>query len=163
MKNKKLKDERILQLNNKIQSEAYLLVLFLAIISVFIKSYVMDMPFTQYAAELGIIILSIAYIAIRSMLIGYDFMNNSKNKKAPTILIIFISSLAISIVNGIRNFSLYGDKYTGILDGLFISVLAVTFIYAVIFISVVFVILSFLNAKGQQRIENKLKEDEISE
>lgn len=35
--NQKNKDERVLQLNSKIQSEAYLIVLFLATVSVFIK------------------------------------------------------------------------------------------------------------------------------
>lgn len=158
MKRKKIKDERVLQLNNKIQSEAYLIVLFLAVVSVFIKSYVMDMSFSQYAFEFGIIILSIAYIAVRSMLVGYDFMNNSKSGKVSTVWTILISSLAITIINGIRNYSLYGDKYTGILDGLFISVLVVTFISAAIFNSVVFVILYFFNMKGQQRIEKKLNE-----
>lgn len=160
MKSKKIKDERVLQLNNKIQSEAYLIVLFLTVVSVFIKSYVMDMSFSQYAFELGIIILSIAYIAVRSMLVGYDFMNNSKSGKVSTVSTILILSLAISIINGIRNYSLYGDKYTGILDGLFISVLVVTFISAAIFISVVFVILYCFNMKGQQRIEKKLNEGE---
>lgn len=157
MKSKKIKDERVLQLNNKIQSEAYLIVLFLTVVSVFIKSYVMDMSFSQYAVELGIIILSIAYIAVRSMLVGYDFMN-IKSGKVSTVWTILISSLAISIINGIRNYSLYGDKYTGILDGFFVSVLVVTFISAAIFISVVFVILYCFNMKGQQRIEKKLNE-----
>jgi len=157
MKSKKIKDERVLQLNNKIQSEAYLIVIFLAAVSVFIKSYVMDMSFSQYAFELGIIILSIAYIVVRSMLVGYDFMN-SKSGKVSTVWTILISSLTISIINGIRNYSLYGDKYTGILDGLFISVLVVTFISAAIFNSVVFVILCCFNMKGQQRIEKKLNE-----
>jgi len=158
MKRKKIKDERVLQLNNKIQSEAYLIVLFLAVVSVFIKSYVMDMSFSQYAFELGIIILSTVYIVVRSMLVGYDFMNNSKSGKVSTVWTILILSLAITIINGIRNYSLYGDKYTGILDGLFISVLVVTFISAAIFNSVVFVILYFFNMKGQQKIEKKLNE-----
>ncbi|MBU3204340.1 hypothetical protein LGK99_11215 [Clostridium algidicarnis] len=160
MKSKKIKDERVLQLNNKIQSEAYIIVLFLTIVSVFIKSYVMDMPFLQYAVEIGIIILSTVYIAIRSMVVGYDFMNNSKSGKVSAVSIILVSSLAISIMNGIRNYSLYSDKYTGVLDGLFISVLVVTFISSTIFIAAIFVILYCFNMKGQQRIEKKLNEED---
>lgn len=158
MKIKKIKDERVLQLNNKIQSEAYFVVLWLAAASVFIKSYVMDMPFSQYAVEFGIIILSTVYIVIRSMLVGYDFMNNFKGQKVSIVSTILVSSLAISVINGIRNYSLYGDKYTGILDGLFISVLAVTFISATVFISVVLAILYWFNMKGQERIEKKLND-----
>lgn len=154
------KDERVLQLNNKIQSEAYLIVIFLLLISIFIKYYVMDMSLSQYAVELGVIVLSIVYIAIRSMLVGYDFMKNSKGGKVSKVSIILISSLAISIINGIRNYSQYGDKYIGILDGLFIAVLVVTFISAAIFMSVIFFVLYYLNMKGQQRIEKQIIEDD---
>lgn len=161
MKMKQIKDERVLQLNNKIQSEAYLIVLFLAAASVFIKSYVLDMSFSQYAVELGIIILSTAYIVVRSMLVGYNFMNNSKRGKVLTGSAILALSLAISIINGIKNYSLYGDKYTGIFDGLFIAVLVVTFISAAVFNSVVFALLYWFNVKGQQRIEKKLTDEDI--
>lgn len=158
MKSKKIKDERVIQLNNKIQSEAYLIVLFFAIVSVFIKSYMMEMAFLQYAVEFGIIILSIVYITIRSMLTGHEFMDNSKSGTMLTILAIVILSIVISIVNGIRNYSLYGDKYNGIMDRFFISVLVVTFISAIIFNSVALGILYWFNLIGQQRIEKKLNE-----
>jgi len=160
MKNKKIKDERIVQLNNKIQSEAYVLVISLAAISIYIKSYVMDLGFSQFVVEFGIIFLSIAYIAVRSMLIGHDLMNNSNGGKAFTITSILALSLAISIINGIRNYALYGDKYSGVFDGLFISVLVITFISAAIFISVGFAILFWFNQLGQKRIEKILKEGE---
>lgn len=160
MKNKKIKDERVLQLNNKIQSEAYLLVLFLAAASIFIKSYVMDMPFSQYTVELGMIILSTVYIAVRGMLLGYNFLNNSKSGKIVTVSAILISSFSISIINGIKNYSIYGNKYRGIFDGHFIAVLVITFFSAVIFISVLFAILYWFNRKGQQMIEKKLNEED---
>jgi uncharacterized membrane protein len=157
MKIKKIKDERVLQLNNKIQSEAYFVVLFLLAASVFIKVYVMDMSFSQYAFELGIILLSTAYITVRSMFVGYSFMDTSKSGKISAILAL---SLAICIINGIRNYSLYGYKYTGIFDGHFIAVLLITFISQAVFISVVFTILYWLNRIGQQRIEKKLNEED---
>ena len=157
MKIKKIKDERVLQLNNKIQSEAYFVVLFLLAASVFIKVYVMDMSFSQYAFELGIILLSTAYITVRSMFVGYNFMDTSKSGKVSAILAL---SLFISIINGIRNYSLYGHKYTGIFDGHFIAVLLFTFISQAVFISVVFTILYWLNRIGQQRIEKKLNEED---
>lgn len=160
MKIKKIKDERVLQLKNKIQSETYFVVLFILATSVFIKSYVMDMSFSQYAVELGVIILSIAYIAVRSMFIGYNFMDTSKGGKILIVSSILALSLAISIINGVRNYSLYGDKYTGIFDGHFIAVLVFTFISMAVFISVVFALLYWLNTKGEQRIEKKLNEED---
>lgn len=160
MKIKKIKDERVLQLSNKIQSEAYFVVLFLLASSVFIKSYVMDLSFSHYAVELGIIILSIAYIAVRSMLVGYDFMDTSKSGKVLTVSMILVLSLAISITNGIRNYSLYKDKYTGVFDGHFIAVLVVTFISATIFITLIFALLYWFDRQGQQRIEKKLNDED---
>lgn len=156
----KIKDERVLQLNNKIQSEAYFLVLLLSAVSFFIKCYVMDMPFSQYAFELGVIIISTAYVAVRSMMVGYDFVGTSKNGKVSTISAILVTSLIISIVNGIRNYSLYGDKYTSIFDKYFIAVLVITFISATAFISTVAIILYWFNRKGQQRIDKKLNEED---
>ncbi len=160
MKIKKIKDERILQLNNKIQSEAYFVVLFLLFVSIFIKFYVMDMSLSQYAVELGIIILSTVYITVRSVIVGYNFMNTSKGANILTVSGVLALSLVISIINGIRNYSLYNDKYTGIFDGHFIAVLVVTFVSALVFISTIFAILYLLNKKGQQRIEKKLNEED---
>lgn len=161
MEIKKIKDERALQLNNKIQSEAYLMVLFLAAGSILVKSYVMDMSFTNYLAELVIIILSTIYIAVRGMFIGYNFINNSKTGKILTVSAVLIISLAISITNGIKTYFLYSDKYNGIFDGRFIAVLVFSFISSVIFIGVAFVLLYWLNRKGQQRIEKKIDEQDF--
>ena len=43
MKTNKIKDERIIQLNNKIQSEAFILVIAILALSIFIKAYMLDM------------------------------------------------------------------------------------------------------------------------
>ena len=43
MKINKMKDERIVQLNNKIQSEAFILTIMILALSIFIKSYIFDM------------------------------------------------------------------------------------------------------------------------
>lgn len=161
MKIKKIKDERVIQLNNKIQSETYFIVLFLLVVSIFIKAYVMEMSLTQYVAEIGIIILSIVYIVIRSVFIGYNFMDTSKKGKVMTASVILVLSFIISGANGIKNYSLYHDKYKGIFDGHFIAVLLVTFLSAVVSLFVIFTILSWLNNKGQQKIEKELgKENE---
>ena len=157
---KKIMDERVQQLNHKIQSEAYLLVLFLAAASIFVKSYILDLAVSEFAVELGIIILSTIYIAVRGAFLGYNFMDCSKHKKLWKILSVVVLSLAVSIMNGFRNYALYGHKYTGVFDGHFLLVLTVTFVVSLIFISVVFALLSGLNWAGQQRIERKLNQED---
>ena len=101
----KMHDERVLQLNNKIQSEAYRLALFLSGGSVFIKTYVLHMSFGQYAVELGILILTTIYIVVRSMLLGSDFVNSSKKGKVMAMVGGFMLCLAASVVSGIRNYT----------------------------------------------------------
>lgn len=156
----KIKDERVVQLNNKIQSEAYSLVLFLATASIIVKSYVLDFAYSQYVVELGIIILSTLYISIRSMMLGNNIVSTSKNGKLLTVLAIVGVSVTIGIITGVKNYSLYGNKYTGIFDGHFIATILITSLSAVIFISLIIAALYWLNNKGQKRMEEKLNEEE---
>lgn len=160
MKFNKIKDERVIQVSSKIQSEAYFLVLFFLLTSVIIKSYVLDWSFSQYVVELGVITLSTVYIAVRSMMVGHNFMNSSKSRKIVKILGVLALCLIITIVNGIRNYSLYGKKYTGIFDGHFIAVLLFTFISAAILILAVFALLYWFDRKGQQRMERKINNED---
>ena len=155
----KMHDERVLQLNNKIQSEAYRLALFLSGGSVFIKTYVLHMSFGQYAVELGILIFTTIYIVVRSMLLGSDFVNSSKKGKIMAMVGGFILCLAASVVSGIRNYTLYGDHYTGILDGHFIAAVLFTFFSSAVFVSAALLLLFWCNKKGQERIEKMLMED----
>ena len=158
----KLQDERIIQLNNKIQSEAYRVALFLAGGSVFIKAYVLRMPFAQYAVELGVLVLTTVYVIVRSMLLGHDFVSGSKPKSGKGLAIAggVIFSLAAGISGGIRNYTLYGDKYTGVFDGHFIVAVAFIFVSSAVFAFAFLFLLFWCNKKGQQRIEKKLKEEE---
>ena len=63
MRNKKVKDERIIQVQNKILGEAYFVTVLLLFISILGKAYVMKCDYTNYITELIIIILSAIYIA----------------------------------------------------------------------------------------------------
>lgn len=160
MKFNKIKDERVVQLSQQIQSEAYFVTMFLLLTSVFVKSYSMDLPLSQYAVELGIVVLSTLYVAVRGMTVGYNFMATSKVGKTLTLSSIFIMSLIITGVTAVKNYSLYGSKYTGLLDGHFIAVIVIMFLSSIVFMSVIFALLYWLNQKGQQRIERKLNEEE---
>lgn len=87
----KIKDERVLKLNNQIQSEAYLLVLYLLMISIFIKSFILEMTFLQYAFEFSVIIVSIAYCTLRNVIVGNNFMRSFKSRKASVSIILVLT------------------------------------------------------------------------
>lgn len=163
MKNKKIKDERVILLTQKIQSDACIIMLIFLAASVFIQTYVFNAPFSQYAGELICVILAVVYIGVRSIWAGNDYVTNPKNRKKITVINILVLSIAVSAINGVCNYIQYGKKYTGLSDGHFIAVVAVTFISMAAFSSILFALLYMLNRKSRQRIEKELNSEDESD
>ena len=159
MRNKKVKDERIIQVQNKILGEAYFVTVLLLFISILGKAYVMKCDYTNYITELIIIILSAIYIAVRSMMCGNNLMDTSKRNKTLCVLGAFGASIVITAINGVRNYTNYGERYSGLLDWHFLATLAVTFISSFVLISIGILFVYLCHQKGQQRIEKKLNDD----
>lgn len=158
MKNKKIKDERIVQLTNKIFGEAFLVVVFGLIVSVMVKAYLFNLPVTEYASELIIVALSILYVAVRSMIKGNTLIDASKRGKLLSVILILLLSIGVTVLNGIKNYASYKELYTGIFDTHFLMVLLVSFISSTIFISLAFFLIYVLHKKGQQKIEKEIDE-----
>ena len=159
MRNKKVKDERIIQVQNKILGEAYFITVLLLSISILVKAYVMKCDYTNYITELIIIILSAIYIAVRSMMCGNNLMDTSRRNKTLCVLGAFGASIVITAINGVRNYTNYGEHYSGLLDWHFLATLAVTFISSFVLISIGILFVYLCHQKGQQRIEKKLNDD----
>lgn len=160
MKINKMKDERIVQLNNKIQSEAFILTIMILALSIFIKSYIFDMGIREYLIELIIMIVSIAYLSIRGAMVGYSSMNTIYFGKKFKIIAILLLAILITIFNGIRNYTFYGKNYDGISDIHFLSVIGVTFISSLIFVSFLLGAVYSIERIGQKRLEKQLDNDE---
>ena len=160
MKINKMKDERIIQLNNKIQSEAFILTIMILALSIFIKSYIFDMGVREYLIELIIMIVSIAYLSIRGDMVGYSSMNTIYFGKKFKIIAILLLAILITIFNGIRNYTFYGKNYDGISDIHFLSVIGVTFISSLIFVSFFLGAVYSIERIGQKRLEKQLDNDE---
>lgn len=89
---------------------------FLLFISVLVKAYVMKYDYTNYITELTIIILSAIYVAIRSIMTGNNLMDTSKRSKTLCVLGAFGASIIITAINGVENYTNYGEHYSGLLD-----------------------------------------------
>ena len=133
-----------------------MLLLFISILG---KAYVMKCDYTNYITELIIIILSAIYIAVRSMMCGNNLMDTSKRNKTLCVLGAFGASIVITAINGVRNYTNYGEHYSGLLDWHFLATLAVTFISSFVLISIGILFVYLCHQKGQQRIEKKLNDD----
>lgn len=160
--NQGIKDERVTQLNNKIQSEAFNLMLILLGLSVFIKSYIFNRPVVDYRIELIILFVGILYTIIRGALAGTTISaTKPETRKKLFITLVTFSSLITSISIGIKNYTLYGDKYSGIFDGAFLAVLGFSFISSLIFIGIILKMAFSIEQYGQKRLEKKLDNDEL--
>ena len=101
MKTNKIKDERIVQLNNKIQSEAFILIIAILALSIFIKAYMLDMGVREYLTEMIVMIVSIVYLSIRGAMVGYSSMDNLYfGKKFKVISALLLAELEIILCMG---------------------------------------------------------------
>ena len=158
MNRQKITDERVVRLNQKVQSEGFQAALLLAAASATVKTYVFDMGPRDIAAELIIILGSLCYVAVRSTLLGHGFMDSSRWGKVLTAAAVVGLSLAVCVSSGIRNYAQYGQRYDSVLDGAFLAVLAVSFFSSIISLSAVLALLHGLSRAGQRRLERKLEE-----
>ena len=160
MKTNKIKDERIIQLNNKIQSEAFILVIAILALSIFIKAYMLAMGVREYLTEMIVMIVSIVYLSIRGAMVGYSSMDNLYLGKKFKVISALLLAVLITVFNGIRNYTMYGEKYTGILDVHFLAVIGVTFISSLIFVTLILGAVYSIEKIGQKRLEKQFNNDE---
>ena len=160
MKTNKIKDERIVQLNNKIQSEAFILIIAILALSIFIKAYMLDMGVREYLTEMIVMIVSIVYLSIRGAMVGYSSMDNLYSGKKFKVISALLLAVLITVFNGIRNYTMYGEKYTGILDVHFLAVIGVTFISSLIFVTLILGAVYSIEKIGQKRLEKQFNNDE---
>lgn len=160
MKTNKIKDERIIQLNNKIQSEAFILIIAILALSIFIKAYMLDMGVREYLTEMIVMIVSIVYLSIRGAMVGYSSMDNLYFGKKFKVISTLLLAVLITVFNGIRNYTMYGEKYTGILDVHFLAVIGITFISSLIFVTLILGAVYSIEKIGQKRLEKQFGNDE---
>lgn len=118
------------------------------------------MGIREYLIELIIMMVSIAYLSIRGATVGYSSMDTIYFGKKFKIIAILLLAILITIFNGIRNYTFYGKNYDGISDIHFLSVIGVTFISSLIFVSFLLGAVYSIERIGQKRLEKQLDNDE---
>lgn len=102
-KNKPILDERILYSKEKINSEAFLIVITLLILSIIVKALILDMSFKSYMFEFGICIISLIYVSVRNIAAGNIFYNPTvENELIISLIVGVAASAVISMLNYIR-------------------------------------------------------------
>ncbi|MGH4119535.1 DUF6773 family protein [Clostridium sp.] len=158
MKNNLIQDERAVAQKRKIGSETCYLLLDGLIISLLIKEYVFNVPFSQYVTELLCLLGAFIYIVIRNIIAGNDLYKTKNNVKNPVVAISLLGGLATCLISGISNYVQYGDKYT---DGrFFLITLAILFVSGTVISFLIFSPIYTLNQKRQKKIAEELDKEE---
>lgn len=161
MNNKMIKDERVTSVKRKIQSDGFGIVYLLLLISVLVQQLVFKAPISQYAVEMVIFFAMSVYIIIFNFIKGNDlYPSNNKRNNFRIIIQSVFTGLTIAIINTIQNYFQYGEAVQDTIVKHTISVAAVSFISATVGVFVLLKLLSYLNSKKQQKINNELDDAE---
>jgi len=153
-------DERAVAQKRKIGSETCNLLLGGLFISLLVKEYIFNVPFSQYATEVICLFGAVIYIVIRNIIAGNDlYVTKNNNGKKSVIVNSLVGGLAICVIAGIANYARYGEKYA---DGtLLLITLAITFVSGTVVIFLIYSFIYILNQKRQKKIAEELDKEEI--
>jgi hypothetical protein len=141
MKINKIQDERIISLKRKIQSDAYQILIFCLLLSIIIQQFLMNAPFSQFAAEFCVLIGIGLYTTVCHLLTGIDIWNSTKQSN----LKILINSGTTGIISTGIYIILTGGKNT-LMIVLFFCVVSVCYF-------IVHFLFSLLNTKRQKQMD----------
>lgn len=163
MNNHNMRDERVVSQRLKINNEAYGIIMVVLIVSILIQQFLLDAPFTQYAAEFIAFFGISIYVIVRNMTLGLNLFGDGKRaKKIPWINSIVLG-MTVTAINGILNYSKYSEHYQA--DGiwLFLAGLLIMFVSVSALCFALLFFLNYLNRKRQKKIDEQLDEDEQQE
>lgn len=158
MKTKTIKDERVTQLKDKIQSEAYLVVTAGLFVSMLVKQVAFDQPLSAFSTELIVMLIGAVYASARGSMLGYSSTSTSRFGKKSLVIGAIATSAFVAILSGVHNYLAYGDKYTSIFN--YIAAAGFTFVSSLIFTSIILGAVYLVEEHGQKRLEKKLEDEE---
>lgn len=157
LKRRKVEDERIVNMKNKIYKEAYILIVSICTISIAVKSFMLS-DWTSSLPEFVIVLIGSLYAAIRSVLLGIYSdeveVNDSSSKiKFNTRIMLWGIGIGIflALFFGIRSAILFGDgSWTTGLRYFFLVSLISLLIYIPLFAGVNVLFHKLANAASQK-------------
>ena len=151
-----IEDERTRGLKRQVRGEAYLLTAALLLVSLFWKTYGLGLPVTACLTELVVLLVGVVYLAVRSTLVSYEFVDPSKAGRRLRALAVVAISAVVAVANAVRNWNTYGD----LLDGHFLAVPVVTFLACGVLLSLAFFALGRASSAGQKRLERQMEDED---
>lgn len=153
-KNNRIQDERVVGQRRKIASDAFWIVFYGLIISVFIQQYVFDATFSQYAVEVIIFIIAGLYMVVRNILVGNDLFDNKASGQKLVVINSLVSGIIVGALTGTLNTFRYGYEQMG---GIYSIALAslISFVSVSLFTFAIFELFYIMNKKRQNKLDEK--------
>lgn len=157
MKKNTMIDERALSQKQKVGSEAASLLFIALLISLVYQQFVLDAPFSQYAAEFFCFFGASLYILVRSLILGNDFYTGKKKNKKWLLISSLVGGCTMGGLLFLQNMDRYGDKHT---TGSAVATAAILIFTSTALMFAGFSLLFLLNEKRQARIDRELDQEE---
>ncbi|WP_019230076.1 DUF6773 family protein [Sedimentibacter sp. B4] len=153
MKKDNIQDERIVSQKRKIGSDAFGIVFYGLLISILIQQYMFDAPFSQYAAEFILFMVSAIYVVGRNIIVGNNLFSNSFKGQKMVVINSVVCGLTIAVITTTFNTMNYGYEKMG--GASLIAITAfITFFCGALTSFIGFEILYILNKKRQKQIDD---------
>lgn len=143
-----MNDERIVSQRREIQSDAYQILVYCLVISLFIQKFIMNAPFSQIAVEFFCLIGIGIYVTIRHLSVGVDIWDSrSHTNKRLVINSIKSGGICVSVL-----IVLAGERSVWNIVLIFVAIAIVYFL--------VHLVIRSINNKRQQQIDDELSTDD---
>lgn len=159
MKNQEIRDERILALKRRIQSDAFTLLFFGLLLSVLIQQFIFNAPVSQYIVEMIFFVISSIYILIRNIMDGNDIFSTNRSSRRMIIINSLVCGLTITIISTTLNYIKLGDLFKKDLANTLIISL-ITFLCSTIIAFTAYKLLHMVNLKRKRQLETKFKDED---
>lgn len=156
MRKEKNQDERVLNQQRQIGSDAFQILFWALLLSVFIQQYLFAAPFSQYAVEVILVLGISGYAIIRNLRVGHDLFA-AKYSQKHVVLNSLVTGFLVAAVNTMLNFIKFRPSFD--LTNAAI-ILGITFLSSSILVFAVLESIYLLNKKRQKRIESMLDQED---
>ncbi|MPM51724.1 hypothetical protein SDC9_98475 [bioreactor metagenome] len=157
--NNKVTDERILSEKRRIGNEAFNVLIYMLLASIFIQEYLFKAPFSQYAVEVVCLIVSYFFVIVRTVKSGNDVYYEKKYSQKNVVMGSIVSGLAVAAVTTVLNWVNYDELMSKNL-GNTVLISLITFVSSAVLVFVVLELTYIVNKKKQDKIKSELDDNE---
>jgi len=103
-----IQDERIVLQRRKVGSDAFGILFYGLLASVLVQQFILLAPFSQYAAELILLLAASIYVAIGNIVVGNNLFYDSNNGQKTVVINSVVTGIVVAMIVTAFNSINYG-------------------------------------------------------